>query len=421
MPRANIPARTTDPGELGEQRCLTCHNLFASVVLPCFMCAACCTGHGHEHGYCVNCTGQPTTSSRAQLASYRNDYERCLCPHCHRCNQCSCVCDGSTFEFHTPPHINDLRSQIQATDYARRSAITVTLARAPLRFWKDSPVLARKEGLARFVALEIEVCGAASHPQLTPLDLVRRKWVAGTVHDGSLPQGGFEIQTSPCNGRRLTEQIQDWGMALAAQRAFVTSSAGLHCHADARDYTWYDLRRLVFGFSKVENLLFLGMVGSRRGSNYCAPISPELPKLLRQYFYPATSKTAIITDAYGRPNMTEAIRAHHYEPSRYHSLNLHAWNTRKTVENRMHHGSVDPEVMLKWAKLWGRMVQFCYQASEKEVESLPANANGLGAMVGPDLQVWWEERVKFMEANPAFQHTGDELADKLKSDTRGLL
>lgn len=101
-------------------------------------------------------------------------------------------------------------------------------------------------------------------------------WGISCVSDGSLPSDGFELNLAPAGGDRWVEEVNAICGELKSRRAWVDASCGLHTHADCRDVTWYDLRRVLLYYALVEPTLYQLMPNSRRENSYCVPCGPTL-------------------------------------------------------------------------------------------------------------------------------------------------
>lgn len=201
----------------------------------------------------------------------------------------------------------------------------------------------------RFVGIEIEVCGLHRPGGQTIVDQTVNRWGGNRVGDGSLPSGGFELRTCPASGDILALQVKQICEALTSAQAWVDHRAGLHVHVDCRDMTWFDLRRLMALFYRIQPALFEACLSNRSDNRYCQGLQPN--------FYEAVQRIKTVRDArrimgellYGSW-MISRYRDQHYVNSRYYALNLHSWTERGSVETRMRHGSVNAEEITTWAR-----------------------------------------------------------------------
>jgi hypothetical protein len=224
----------------------------------------------------------------------------------------------------------------------------------------------------RFIAAEIEVSRIRAVRK--EVEAVVLKWKGSIVHDGSLPFGGFEINTAPAAGDLYVRQITDICKKLAKAKAEVTAQCGLHVHLDARDYNFYDIRRLVKVYAAIEPALFLMVPPSRRNSRYCARCADVYEEAIKDGKVPHKEvKESIVLGTYGELDSTEH-RRHKYPDdlrrARYNALNIHSWFYRGTIECRLLEGTVDPEEIINWGVLWAKVLDYSLHSGDDEVSKL---------------------------------------------------
>lgn len=236
----------------------------------------------------------------------------------------------------------------------------------PLTFHSPRHIGERKFNKSnRFLAVEIEVAGVRKVNRLTE---VIKGWSASVVSDGSLPEYGFEINTSPASADRFIKQIEEICDALKQSGGYVTDKCGLHVHVDARDLTYYGIRRLLRIYSALEPLLFQMIPSERRNSRYCQPCAHEYRKVGKLTNY-VTARKDVMHAVYHSSN-TRRSKREKYNGSRYMALNAHSWYYRGTVECRLLDGTVDPNVIVPWGMFWAKLVDFAANATDKEIDVL---------------------------------------------------
>lgn len=210
----------------------------------------------------------------------------------------------------------------------------------------------RKGSIKRYIGVEIEVLGISGIENVNKLNKWANKWNASIVHDGSISSTyGFEIRTSPAKGSKLVQQIKEVCDILKAGKARVDKSCGLHVHVDCRDFKRKDpsdFQKLSFVWAKLESKMFSLVSTGRRDNNYCKPWGND--------FWPSSIRKVKSFDY--RPN------------SRYMSLNLESFHAHKTVENRMHQGTINPKKILTWAAINSKIVDFAKKNSIKKIETI---------------------------------------------------
>lgn len=263
----------------------------------------------------------------------------------------------------------------------------------------------RKNRSNRSIAAEIEVSGIKIPKNGKLISSVVKKWGGGIVHDGSLPKGGFEINTAPASGDLYVQQITEICDSIKKAEGFITPHCGLHVHVDARDMNCMDIRNLIYTYAAIEPILYKMTHPSRSRSKYCLPCGTKylgwvsaddkLPKIVRD---------KITTGIYGNPNTKESKKKKRVD-ARYNALNLHSFFFRQTVECRMFEGSIDPETIIAWGKMWALIMDFSKYKSLKEIiDTVPIRGGDLNrskdnllTVVKSDksIQEFVEKQVKF--------------------------
>lgn len=244
----------------------------------------------------------------------------------------------------------------------------------------------------RFASVEIEVDTYAALDPVSrrvlgegfkPLNQTISRWQACVVRDGSV--GGFEINSAPACGDALPDQINEICNSLALVHAGVAENCGLHVHVDCRDFGYQEIRRLVNLYVEFEETMFAAVHRSRydnRYSRHCAQqylermilgVKPE-KKLI---------KHAIIEQTYGRGSangragivpLFHQTRSQHYGGGagspRYNALNIHSFFMRGTIESRLHHGSILPEEIYSWARIWIEILDAVGKLSDSKADAI---------------------------------------------------
>lgn len=213
-----------------------------------------------------------------------------------------------------------------------------------------------------------------------------KAWSASIVHDGSLPGGGFEINTHPAAGNFFVEQINDICAALCKAKAHVTSEAGCHTHVDARDLGYLGLARLLRMVSCTEAAMFQMIPLSRRTSTFCAYWAPHYLGKIHQADTQMRSETnerkrivayrrAILEPLYGsvHKEKVSTVRRTKQGGQRYRATNVHSWCHRGTIEFRMPTGTIYPQNIINWGLLLGNLVDLASYRSDDEIKHLTAD------------------------------------------------
>lgn len=223
----------------------------------------------------------------------------------------------------------------------------------------------------RMIGVELEV--AVSKPSMSQLIMdTIDKWGGRIVHDGSLPDSGYEINTAPASGRTFETQINEICAILKAANAGITKECGMHVHIDTRDLDWFAIRRLARLYEAVDSALRLCVPESRRANTFAT--APKRAKGLvgkeqkhirdgfRQVLYKLTPQDK-------RKKPTDKGGDYHYD-----ALNLHSYTVRGTVEYRLAAGTVTPERVIEWAYACAGLVDAAVRLTDAQVDAIMAAA-----------------------------------------------
>ena len=325
---------------------LTCWN--CGDCLDCCECVTCDCGRRSSATCsncvrCEDCCNCPACTSCGDRNSPDN-----TCSNCDRCTSC-CVCSDS------PVHYFN-------------SALT---------FWKPKVSERTRNKSARFLAAEIEVAHIVKHGDR--VEKVIQDWKGSVVPDGSLPNGGFEINTAPAGGDKFVEQITAICGALEKAGASVDRCCGCHVHIDARDMDFYAVRRLITIYASMEPALFAMVPETRRRNAFCSPCGEEFVSVVKTGRISAAEVRNRIHQAIYRTTdegrLAEAKRSK-CGAERYKALNLHSWCFRGSVECRLLDGTVDADDIINWGALWARILDFAQARTDEDAEAF-ATEGGL--------------------------------------------
>jgi hypothetical protein len=247
----------------------------------------------------------------------------------------------------------------------------------------------------RFLSIEIEVAGCKVKGK--QVNNAVEKWHHAVVRDGSLPSAGFEINTAPASGDKFVASIKEMCAALEEQKAFVTDACGAHCHIDCRDMKFGDLRKLMLLHGRTEQALYAIIAPNRARSQYCTPSTDWIKRALMGRIEKGNNgfKKELFRKLYNNEKPKEG-RKSKGAGHRYASMNIQSWMFRGTVENRMHHGSVEAEHLINWGILMAAMCDFAMQHSERDLVYMKEGALDLLLRVSPTEanREWIKSRVK---------------------------
>ena len=154
------------------------------------------------------------------------------------------------------------------------------------------------------------------------------------------------------------ETLQEIIRALRKRGAITNNSCGIHVHVGAENFTPANLRNLANIFYSKEDLIYKAIEcdSNHRDMYYCQKTNRNFIERLNSL---NSLSTQTIKVAWYGDNYDHSA---HYDNSRYHGLNLHAYYTKKTVEFRcfnstLHAGKVKAYIQL--------CLGICQQAMQK--------------------------------------------------------
>jgi hypothetical protein len=286
--------------------------------------------------------------------------------------------------------------------------------------------------LRRHISVEMEV---NRYQSLSSKDInaTLRRWKDSVVRDGSIGDGGFEINTMPTNGDLFLKHISELCDGLAKIEAGCDNRCGLHVHINVKGnplynkdgsilkdkdgnqmfdtrfaYNHYDLRRLVLLYHKVEPALYALCHPTRltgRYSQICGDFylnkhatPKEFRKQITDKLYrnnndgdggfqesprtiirrnPETGERERIpvnpSDHRVLGQRLKEKKKHKYETVRYKSLNLHSYFMRGTVEFRHKEGTVDYSEVINWSLICGNLVEQSSKIGERDILALSSD------------------------------------------------
>lgn len=174
----------------------------------------------------------------------------------------------------------------------------------------------------------------------------------GSIHDDYDHQ--TEFVTPVCHWEDI-ETVQEIIRRLRKAGAREDPSCGIHVHVGAQAHTAKTLRNLVNIVNAKEDLLTQALaISADRRDHWCAPVNQEFLARLNKQKPKTTDELAELW----YDDRDWRYRAHqHYDHTRYHLLNLHAFWQKGTVEFRafnstLHAGKIKAYIQLCLAINW---------------------------------------------------------------------
>lgn len=158
------------------------------------------------------------------------------------------------------------------------------------------------------------------------------------------------------------EDLQEILRRLRKAGAMVNSSTGIHIHIGAENFTPATLCNLLKNIRSKEDILYRALKVKESRARYCRKTNQKLIEMIEAHRPKTREKLADLWYAeapYGRDR--------HYNESRYHGLNLHAYFTKGTVEFRLFNSTLHAGELKVY-------IQFCMAVTAKAVNTRKASA-----------------------------------------------
>jgi hypothetical protein len=246
----------------------------------------------------------------------------------------------------------------------------------------------------RYVGVEIEVCGRDDSADGSAFLAEREARSGFLVRDGSLPDGGFELVTSPARGDALIDDLTAYGSHLQAAGAWVDGRAGAHCHVDARDLGPVERARVVCMYAHLERELYRGLAWGRDdeydGEVYAGPVCESVSwarVLHRLNEDPNRLWNELVA---GRQSPLYRPRDGAYR--RYSGLNLESLSKHSTFEFRLWPGAVSAERLTLQALVSAHIVEHGARLDPHDYRQERA-VDTLQRILPPDVWAAYQEAV----------------------------
>ena len=158
------------------------------------------------------------------------------------------------------------------------------------------------------------------------------------------------------------EDLQEILRRLRKAGAVVNSSTGIHIHIGAENFTPATLCNLLKNIRSKEDILYKAIKVKENRARYCQKTNQKLIEMIEAHRPKTRAKLADLWYAeapHGR-NL-------HYNSSRYHGLNLHAYFTKGTVEFRLFNSTLHAGELKAY-------IQFCMAVTAKAVNTRKASS-----------------------------------------------
>lgn len=158
------------------------------------------------------------------------------------------------------------------------------------------------------------------------------------------------------------EDLQNIVRELVKAGAMANASCGIHIHVDGSNHTPESLTRLLNFATGRQDLFYEALQIGDRANRWCHKISPELFKAMKASGKQSMAAAERVWYSSANDGYGGTIDHQHYNATRYHGINLHAYFTKGTVEFRLFNGTTHAGKIKAY-------IQFCLAMSGWAIES----------------------------------------------------
>ena len=162
------------------------------------------------------------------------------------------------------------------------------------------------------------------------------------------------------------EDLQNIIRALVAKGAFANKSCGIHVHVDGARHTPESLTRLLNFAVGRQDLFYEALQIGARSDRWCHKMSKALLVAMKNDETKTKASAERIWYSRSNDGYTGGISHEHYNSTRYHGINLHAFFTKGTVEFRLFNGTTHAGKIKAY-------IQFCLAMSAWALETKTDN------------------------------------------------
>lgn len=181
----------------------------------------------------------------------------------------------------------------------------------------------------------------------------------------------------------------------------VNDSCGFHLHLDGRQWDWQDVRKMLCLAKTFEDDFMRLVDPSRHRNSYCSAIDGDcddwcdanskedfLCRLMRTPKHTLESCKRAAAPILFEGHSTNPSYCGEWEKSRYEWMNVVSWFTRRTVEIRLHHATLDFQEVRNWILLWQAITHWAQNHPVDLIEELSSP----GDILPDNLQSYYQER-----------------------------
>ena len=188
---------------------------------------------------------------------------------------------------------------------------------------------------------------------------IRRERKFDNMLVGANEQYSCEV-VSPILRYEDLEDLQNIVRALRKAGAIANESCGIHVHVDGANHTPESLTRLINFAVGRQDLFYEALEIGARANRWCKKMDKSLLQAMKRGEHTRSGMERVwYSPVNGGYN--DGINHQHYNSSRYHGINLHAFFTKGTVEFRLFNGTTHAGKIKAY-------IQFCLAMSAWAIE-----------------------------------------------------
>ena len=158
------------------------------------------------------------------------------------------------------------------------------------------------------------------------------------------------------------EDLQNIIRALVDKGAITNSSCGIHVHVDGANHTPQSLTRLMNFAIGRQDLFYEALRIEDRANRWCKKMSRKLLNAMKTDKQMTKRELEAIWYSSVNDDYRGGIDHQHYNSTRYHGINLHAFFTKGTVEFRLFNGTTHAGKIKAY-------IQFCLAMSAWAIDA----------------------------------------------------
>lgn len=164
-----------------------------------------------------------------------------------------------------------------------------------------------------------------------------------------------EFVTPPLNYDDI-ETLQTIVRKLRENGAKANNSCGIHIHVDGANHNPASLKKLINFMIARQDLIYDALEIGCRGSHWCKKLNANLLKEMKSCKNLTKEAAEKIWYSPANDEYRDGIDHQHYNPTRYHGVNLHSYFSKGTVEFRLFNSTLHAGKIKAY-------IQFCLAVS----------------------------------------------------------